>query len=254
MLIYRAYRLCTRVMSNRDIDSFIFESSYDNDKLVIFFGGSWGGLGIKTPPFEFVKTTKFADYNKIFVRDVFQLWYHKGLYGFTGNIAETIDFLANIVENGEFSKVCCVGNSAGGFASILFGVNINADIIHAFSPQTFLNLPLKLRYRDFRWKKMTYYLYRNKMGKMYLDLYREIMDKNYDTKIFVHYCMNNRLDEIHAKRIEGCSGVKLLGYPCDDHEAAKHIRNYSYLGRIIESEDYGDLERLNTEIFSIWKK
>ena len=51
----------------------------DSGTLLIAFGGMQGQLGM--PPFEFFKATGAIPVKKLFVRDLRQAWYHRGIPG-----------------------------------------------------------------------------------------------------------------------------------------------------------------------------
>lgn len=61
-------------------------------------------------------------------------WYLGGLSGIGKNINHTIAFLKK--EFNKYDDVITVGSSAGGYASILFGSECNANTVIAYIPQT----------------------------------------------------------------------------------------------------------------------
>ena len=61
-------------------------------------------------------------------------WYLGGLKGIGKNINHTISFLRK--EFAKYDKVCCVGNSAGGYASLLFGSLLKVNKVITFNAQT----------------------------------------------------------------------------------------------------------------------
>ena len=92
----------------------------DSDTLIISFSGlakQFGGI----PQFEFLNflNKHFTDINKHFYIDNYQVSYHKGINGLSTNIDETIEYLKNEIKN--YKNVIFLGNSAGGYAAILFG-------------------------------------------------------------------------------------------------------------------------------------
>ena len=92
------------------------------------------------PRFEFVKTMEksFPSLDVHFYVDFNGCWYAKGLDGITNNIDETVKYLQKKMHK----KNIFLGNSAGAYASILFGSLLEVDRVIAFHPQTNLsNLP-----------------------------------------------------------------------------------------------------------------
>lgn len=61
-------------------------------------------------------------------------WYLGGLNGIGKNINHTLAFLKK--EFSKYGKVLCIGNSAGGYASLLFGSLLNVNCVIAIDAQT----------------------------------------------------------------------------------------------------------------------
>lgn len=120
-------------------------------KLYIFFGGVLGGIAIL--PFEFYKASNILNENKIFVRDVEQCWYHKGLLGISHDLQTTALFLKSEIDRLNVEEVYFVGNSMGGYAAILFSTLVGRGEVIAFAPQTFISQELRQKYSDARWSR-----------------------------------------------------------------------------------------------------
>ncbi len=105
--------------------------------LIVSFGGFALQFG-RIPPFEFLHflNTHFHETDKLFYVDRHQIHYHRGIYGISSNIEETISHLRN--EIAGYERVFFMGVSAGGYAAILFGSLLNVDHVIAFIPQTIL--------------------------------------------------------------------------------------------------------------------
>jgi hypothetical protein len=73
------------------------------------------------------------DFDLLYLRNIKQ-WYLGGLTGIGENINHTIAFLKK--ECMIYDKVICHGNSAGGFASLLFGSLLKVNHIVTVDPQT----------------------------------------------------------------------------------------------------------------------
>ncbi|RLJ20353.1 hypothetical protein DJ031_05995 [bacterium endosymbiont of Escarpia laminata] len=134
-----------RKINNPSLSS-IIELSYKDGPLLIAFGGVAGRRGL--PPFELINITKNLKANKIYLRDLQQVWYQSGVSGISTNIDETASFLRNIIDENGINKVAVFGNSMGGYAAIIIGVLIKASCVHAFSPQTFIHNPRYIRNKD----------------------------------------------------------------------------------------------------------
>lgn len=122
------------------MDSVLFleGGAKNNETLIISFGGLDSVMG-GTPPFEFLQilTQINPTCDKYLIIDQHQIWYHKGIDGVSSDIPTTKDFLAKIISS--YKKVLFLGNSAGGYAAILFGSLLNVDSVLAFVPQTDLS-------------------------------------------------------------------------------------------------------------------
>jgi len=136
-----------------------------NKNLIICFGGlalQFGGI----LPFEFLNYLSSNYTNScdlIFYIDKQQCWYHKGITDITNTIDETVLYLNNTINNGNYEKIIFMGVSVGGYASILFGsLCDNITNVITFIPQTILNNPINLNYTNLKNiinKKTKYILY-----------------------------------------------------------------------------------------------
>ena len=213
----------------------------NQDKVIIFFGGLAGRIGMDVPPFEFVKTTKYAAYHKIFVRDHSGAWYNRGLRNRTKNIPETVDFLRAKIDEVNVDKIVCVGNSAGGFGALMFATYLEADVCHAFSPQTIVDAEQCEEWdRRFiaRMRKITR---DNRIESKILDL-RAVIGQSKRTKYFIHYCAKSKVDQIHATRLEGYNeNITFVAIPCKNHAAVKWLRAKDLLAQVVGAEDASHL-------------
>lgn len=110
--------------------------------LVFAFAGNapveWENIDIErvTPIFEFGRSLSNMnlDADIMFIKDNTSRWYLGNLEGIGENIEETILFLKK--QTKKYNKIVCLGASAGGYGSILFGSILNATASIAFIPQT----------------------------------------------------------------------------------------------------------------------
>lgn len=73
----------------------------------------------------------------IFLRDIFKIWYVKGINSKINSIPQILDFLKKETEG--YGEIVMIGSSAGGTAAALFGSMLNADIIFDFNGQFEMN-------------------------------------------------------------------------------------------------------------------
>ncbi len=224
-------------MSKNDKAPFLVEKN-ESSNLLVSFGGIAHGLG-GSPMFEFYNSLKTIHCDKLFIRDFRQGWYHLGVDNKIVDIDGLSEYLVNFITEGNYKKVCFLGNSMGGYAALLLGNLIGVDRVIAFVPQTFIGIKLKLLSRDFRWLKelSRVYFSRTKNVK-YFDLNNVITKQNINAEINVYYSADNRLDKIHANRLAVDDRIKIEEISKGGHGVAKVVR------------DSGDLEKILNNLFS----
>lgn len=207
-----------------------FES--DSDVMLVAFGGLKGGVG-RILPFEFFNITKEIGTKKLYVRDPRQMWYHLGLPGVANSIDGIKDHLKPIIKGQNPRRVVVVGNSAGGYAALLFGCLLDVDTVIAFSPQTFLNKDLMGTHQDNRWTARLMALYRVGEEKYY-NLKRVLFrHRHRKTRYKIHFPEQNRLDYIHAWRMRDVPTVSLRPYESDTHHLVTDLRDSGKLKEIL---------------------
>ena len=115
----------------------IIKSKTDTDTLIVSFAGHDRKFG-SVQRFEFVNfiDKHFNDIDRQFYTDKHLLSYHKGIFGITNNIDETVEYLKKQIR--KYKNVIFLGVSSGGYAAILFGSLCNVTFVCAFIPQTIL--------------------------------------------------------------------------------------------------------------------
>jgi hypothetical protein len=196
---------------------------------LIAFGGIRGGLGIA--PFEFFNVTKGMDVRRAFVRDLDQVWYLRGVRGLDGTLAAAAEAL-RWETDGE--RVVCVGNSAGGFGAIAFGIAIGAAEVHAFSPQTAIDRGHRLRWMDLRWMREMRGVRRLHPTPVDLDLRRRLLARPAPpTEVHLHVSGAHRRDLRHAGHLEDLPGVTVHRYPEGGHRLVTDLRDRGVLAEIL---------------------
>lgn len=200
--------------------------------LLITFAGISGAIGLY--PFEFFKTTHGFEIDKIFIRDLEQSWYHKGMKGISDSIETTAKYLKSIIKSHNYKKVVCLGNSMGGYAAIVIGYLIKADIVLAFAPQTFLDTKNRQKYGDNRWEEQISALPEG-VDKNYLDLSKLLISPNDKIKINIYYSLDERIDVEHVNKIKKCKNVNLYPYKDGGHQLVQLLRKNGDLYRILRN-------------------
>ena len=204
-----------------------------SEVLLVAFGGIVGELGI--PVFEFFKLASDLDVKKMFVRDLRQAWYQQGLPGIADDVDGIARYLERVVREQRVRRVVMVGNSAGGYAALLFGWMLEVDEVHAFAPQTFVDRWNRLVHWDRRWREEIAGMYRSlNSGTRYLDLAKVLPTRRVRTRSHVYYAAPMRIDRVHARRLGKVPNLELHESPEGQHNLIKLLRASGDLRRILD--------------------
>lgn len=214
--------------------SVTIDLTYKDRPLLIAFGGMVGRLGI--PPFEFFNLTKNLDVNKIYLRDLSKTWYHSGLPGISNNIDETASFLRRKIDESGADKIVVVGNSMGGYAAIVFGILIKADIVHAFSPQTFI------KDADFIRSKEQLQNVHDNFSNKYFDINEVAKLHNNLGEFNLYYNSKNKIDKKHAMHLKSSKNIVLHSFRGSGHGLIKELKDSGELRNIVISS-FNDASR-----------
>lgn len=199
--------------------------SSGTSNLLIAFGGMRGALGI--PPFEFFNITRELKCNKIFVRDLAQAYYQRGLPPDFDNINDVVNYFKDLIHSYEIENLVIVGNSMGGYAALLFGCLLQAKVVHAFAPQTYIDYWNRGRYWDGRWRRQVWSAHSYfRANRKYFDLQKILSRTSSITGQFhVHYSPVIPLDRKHAEHISQVPNVILHSYGTGGHAVVKQLRD-----------------------------
>lgn len=199
----------------------------DHDKnkkpIIIAFGGIAGQ--IHQPLFEFKRFMQSQlDCHFIYLKDMKQSWYQKGVVGLGEDIPQVAQKLRDILKDINHTKVITIGSSMGGYASLLFGHLIGADHMLAFGPQTFICEKLMEKHGDHRLDAPLSAM-RASCQPIYTDLAKLHIDKE---KAYILYGTCDSHDNIHAEHMN----VRITALP-GDHGVVKRLRDNGTLLKII---------------------
>ena len=163
----------------------------------------------------------------MFIRDLRQVWYQGGLPEVGDNIYSIAHFIRTQIDQQGCKKIVTIGNSAGGYAALLFGSILCVDKVIAFSPQTFLNLKNRVIHFDSRWSKQIREMYRIPgLEKPTLDLVDVFSRQDCaKTKFNIFYSQKDRLDTIHAKRMDKFPNIDLHDFNYGGHQLVRWLRD-----------------------------
>jgi hypothetical protein len=204
-----------------------------SDTLLIVFGGFFGGLEI--PVFEFFNVTSDIPVKKIFLRDLQQRFYQRGLPGIAKDTQGIADYLNHQIADLAPNRVVMVGNSGGGYAVLLFGALVDhVDEVHSFVPRSFFNIPLRLFTRHPRviWAHLSFVRrYGGHMDEQF-DL-EPLIRRKTSTHFHVYYGQYNWADRGHARWLEHLPNVSLYPFPYKDHRMIKPLKDSGQLKEIL---------------------
>lgn len=195
----------------------------------------------KIPSFHGLRAVESFPVNKLAVRDVRQMMYQQGFPGTAGTAASVGHLLREYVADRGYKATLTMGSSMGGYAALLYGWFIGADVVHAFAPLTRLPtrtgpqlIPLLLKgYRRLATVNFRI-LYDRKMDRSCYDLRELLSQSNGRTVYHIYYGAGHRRDHAHAERMADVPGVITHPYDTAAHQVATEIRDSGELSRILE--------------------
>lgn len=187
------------------------------------------------PPFEFLSLVGKFPTKRIFVRDPQQAWYHRGVLGQATSIRAFAHLLADEVRRSKAQRVVVAGASAGGYAALIFGTLIGADLAIAFSPQTVLDLTALAQLRDHRWDEQIIQLAQaGALDDDWIDLRQALPPvRRSGTSYHVYFDALFESDRLHAERLSGLEGLRLFPLCGGGHNVVYNLRNSGELEQII---------------------
>jgi pimeloyl-ACP methyl ester carboxylesterase len=201
--------------------------------MLVAFGGIHLRSGV--PPYEFSSLTGRTGVKRLYVRDVRQAWYHRGIPGHGDRLMDVAAALRAVVARHRVERLVVVGNSAGGYAALVFGTLLAADVVLAFSPQTVLDLDTLARIDDHRWDEMLQPLERDAaFDRAWVDLASALPTARHAETQYRVFFDDTHLDRVHCERLTGIEGVRLLRFGGGEHELARALRENGALARVVE--------------------
>ncbi len=205
----------------------------DSGTLLVAFGGMQGQLGM--PPFEFFKATGSMAVKKLFVRDLRQAWYHRGIPGHGEGIDQVAEALRELARAHGTRRLVCAGNSAGGYAALLFGTLLGADVVLCFAPQTVIELDALAAMDDHRWDQQLLDL-QGALDGRYTDLARALPPaRRGPTAYELYFDGDFATDRLHAERLARLDGLHLHPLQGGAHGVVRQMREAGELDRVLQA-------------------
>jgi pimeloyl-ACP methyl ester carboxylesterase len=220
----------------------------DSSTLLVAFGGMRGQLGM--PPFEFFKATGAIPVKRLFVRDLRQAWYHRGIPGHGSSIEGVAESLGELVARHGVERLVVAGNSAGGYAALLFGSLLGADAVLCFAPQTVIELDVLAEMDDHRWdEQLEELLAAGDLDPRWTDLRRALPGaRRGATRYELYFDHSFTTDRLHAERLAGLEGVRLHRFDGGAHGIAREMRETGELQRVLQEALGADARQLSGEV------
>jgi pimeloyl-ACP methyl ester carboxylesterase len=207
----------------------------DSSTLLLAFGGMKGKLDI--PPFEFFGLTSGLPIKRLFVRDLKQAWYHRGVRRHGSTIPEVAEHLERIIDRRQIERLVVVGTSAGGYAALIFGSLLGADRVLCWGPQTSLDPEVLDRMGDHRWDdKIAGLIASNALDEDWIDLRSALPAARIGQTRYELFFDDAYLpDRLHVERLADVDGAQLRPVAGGKHEVARQMRKTGELEQVLRS-------------------
>lgn len=202
------------------------------DALLVVFSGHFANLAERGAeiPFEFRRflSRHPLSIHLLFLRDPTMTWYLDGIEGVGNTVDEIASFISRERELLAVPSLFTLGSSMGGFAALLFGHILQADVVLAFGPQVFLDTKTR------RELEVDSYSYAPRLAEVeqlaaashnekYLKLTNFVPFKF--GKAHIHLGQNEPSDLRQAARLNNLPNVKFVVWPGGNHMVVKALRD-----------------------------
>jgi hypothetical protein len=215
-------------------DPMSVEMDADSGTLLIAFGGMLGRMGI--PPFEFFSLAGGIPVKRLFVRDLHQAWYHRGMPGQGSTLTSVADSLRELIAGQEIERLVVAGNSAGGYAALVFGTLLEADVVLCFAPQTVLDPDALAAIGDHRWDEHLGPLVEDDaLDPEWIDLGPALARSGRgETRYEVYFDESLSVDRQHVERLLGLENLHLYRFGRGRHQLVGALRDSGALAQILQ--------------------
>ena len=142
--------------------------------------------------------------------------------------------LSEIARRGGARRLVCTGNSAGGYAALLFGTLLKADVVLCFAPQTVIDLPALAAMDDHRWDEQLLAL-QGALDSRYTDLAQALAAARQGATAYeVYFDDTFAVDRMHAERLAGLEGLALHRLQGGAHGVVREMREAGELDRVLQ--------------------
>lgn len=217
----------------------------DPRTLVVGFTGFHGRLG--TTRMQFLQLAGLEQYSRLVLWDSSFRFFVGGLPGAAKGCSALVKLLRARIAELAPERVIVVGCSGNGFAALLYGHAIGADVVHAFSPAVSLDLATvqliqpgaAAHYRD-----MLAEITSSGVDRALLHLPDVLAKDNGKTRYFIHYGKAAKDDAERARFISGRPGVHLIEHETREHPTAELLAGANLLSAVFATDDPAKMPRL----------
>lgn len=164
---------------------------------------------VQQDAYEWYGTRIHRVYKHIFLRDIYKQWYLKGI---NNDIDTPEKLLGWLSAETQGYKIIALGSSAGGYAAMLYGSQLQAERILAFNPQFELN---SLFERSDEAKNPILYRLKETESRKYFDVTQWI--RCTPSSIFYFYSSKSSWDVKQHQHIQDIKGIHRIGFSTSHH-------------------------------------
>ena len=219
----------------------------DSAMLVIGFTGFHGLLGVSR--MNFLEAAGLQEAGRVLLWDSSYRFFLDGLPGVAKGYGTLLDFIRARIGQLSPRKVVVVGCSGSGFAALLYGHALGADVVHAFSPAVSLDLPMVERIQPraaVQYRELMLEIAASGVDRALLHLPAVLARGNGKTRYNVHYGRSNRDDRERAGFIAGLPGVELIEHQTASHLTAELLASANRLKAVFAAESGAEIPRLRS--------
>lgn len=175
----------------------------------------------------------YHGHSAIYLRDRPRNFYIPGLAPLAPDYPGTIQALKSILEQLETKTLLCLGTSVGGFASIRYGVALQAKRVVAISPIVNINADFRESIGDQRFEPV---IKRNQQNfaPHLLNVANDVNDRAFETDIEVWFGGDMHLDAHNAHLLKPSARLSLFPVTgLSDHNSLSHFIVSGHIHRFL---------------------
>lgn len=202
----------------------------ESDTLLV----SFSPVGTPVHRFRPYRVPMALPYSILFVNCPANQWYLGEIPFLGGCPSETLDSVRRLIAASECRRVVTYGGSMGGFGAMLFGFELDADVIVAHGSETIVGLPGSHSHRELRGSMLV------ERGREVVRSWRDLVP-GFGGTLHSFFGETDLQDGIHANYFRKLTGIRPFSVRCAAHDVERFIADRYGLDRhlreTIEGED-----------------